>query len=52
MAGNEADLSAPYLGNSTTAKTMVTAFASISVAYAEFLHTSESWLVSVKKSWK
>ena len=41
MAGNAAKVSAPYLGKSTTAKTMVTVFAPISVVYAEFLHTSE-----------
>ena len=41
MAGNAADLSAPYLGKSTAAKTMGAAFASISHAYAVFLHTSE-----------
>ena len=42
MAGNAAKVSAPYLGKSTTAKTMVPGFASISHGYADFLHTSET----------
>ena len=42
MAGNDAKVSTPYLGNSTTAKTMVAAFASISHAYGVFLHTCET----------
>ena len=37
MAGNAAKASAPYLGNSTLAKTTLPAFAAISIAYAVFL---------------
>ena len=47
MAGTDAKVSAPYLGNSTTAKTMVAGFASISHGYVEFLHTSQKELVRV-----
>ena len=36
------NLSTPYLGKSTLAKTMVTVFAPISHAYGVFLHTSET----------
>ena len=36
-----AKASAPYLGNSTLAKTMVAGFASISAGYHVFPHTSE-----------
>ena len=43
MAGRKANLSAPYLGKSTTAKTMLPAFAPISIAYGVFLHTSETY---------
>jgi len=42
MAGNAAKASAPYLGKSTTAKTMVGFFASISPVYGVFLHTCET----------
>jgi hypothetical protein len=35
-------MSAPHLGKSTTAKTTLPAFAPISIAYAVFLHTSET----------
>ena len=45
-------MSAPYLGNSTLAKTVVAAFASISVAYGVFLHTSEIQLCQVKKKFE
>ena len=44
MAGNAAKVSAPYLGKSTLAKTMVRCYASISAAYGVFLHTSETQL--------
>ena len=44
LAGRTADLSAPYLGKSTLAKTMVPVYASISAAYGVFLHTSETQL--------
>ena len=49
MAGNAAKASAPYLGNSTLAKTTLPAFASISIAYAEFLHTPQTQLLIGKK---
>ena len=42
MAGRTANLSAPHLGKSTTANTMLPAFAPISHAYGVFLHTSET----------
>ena len=42
MAGNGAKVSTPYLGNSTTAKTMVGCYAAISHGYAVFLHTCET----------
>ena len=42
MAGNAADLSAPYLGKSTLAKTMVPGYATISIGYAVFLHTPQT----------
>jgi len=42
MAGNAAKASAPYLGNSTLAKTVVGGFAAISIGYAVFLHTPQT----------
>ena len=50
MAGNAAKASAPYLGNSTLAKTMVAAFASISAAYHVFPHTSEIYYLTYEKN--
>ena len=44
MAGNAAKVSAPYLGKSTLAKTMVPGYATISLGYGVFLHTSETQL--------
>ena len=51
MAGNAAKASAPYLGNSTLAKTTLPVFVAISIAYAVFLHTPQTQLLIGKKNW-
>ena len=51
MAGRTRNLSTPYLGKSTTAKTMVAAFAAFSVAYAVFPQTCQICHLTVEKIW-
>ena len=51
MAGNDAKVRAPYLGNSTTAKTMVLPFVAISHAYAVFPQTCQIGHLTVEKIW-
>ena len=51
MAGRTRNLSTPYLGKSTTAKTMVAGFAPYSLGYAVFPQTCQICHLTVKNFW-